>query len=264
MPPFNLMEIGSSDATESKTFFTSHKTGHSVIFEPRETARNVILNNKIIRKHFNRLILRSEIVVARSGESRSFRRNVRGHLSHIDNSDDSVSNESEFHEIQIDQLKDEVVTSTYLIKMDLEGYELSLLKQLNRTIDVNAPIAILIELHQDKYDVLNAKSVLEELFYNGFKIELIETASHPRPISLISYLSNTPFIISGRRALWSIKENCENDIVQYLTSKSFVYNNFTAEAGYRNIRSVLISRHMNFVKPRKNLSTNIWQLIYKI
>ena len=154
--------------------------------------------------------------------------------------------------------------TTALIKMDVEGYEISLLRGINSSLSSKQKIAILMELHQDKYDFEFAKGIFDELLSKGFKMEFIETSSHPKPRILEPFLLESPLLISGRRALWRVKDAQEPKLFNVILDKTFVYNEFTSEYGYRVARSICFTRGITFASPRRSIQTRLWRQVYKI
>lgn len=264
-PSCNLIEIGSSDGTETLDFLKNHSGKTSMIFEPRFDAREVIIKKLDKYDLRDRYIIRGEVVVQNLEDSDRFTENEVSNLSSISliPSKEPID-EFSYKEFRVSDLIESQIDTETIIKMDVEGYEISLLRGINSSLSSKQKIAILMELHQDKYDFEFAKGIFDELLSKGFKMEFIETSSHPKPRILEPFLLESPLLISGRRALWRVKDAQEPKLFNVILDKTFVYNEFTSEYGYRVARSICFTRGITFASPRRSIQTRLWRQVYKI
>ena len=260
----DLVEIGSSDGVESKIYLSSHIHSNSYIYEPRSEAVEVISRTLRDSSLNHRVFVHPKAVVANIGDASKFQVSNSGHLSRItlDSEPDRLNPTVE--EILIESVISSYSKNSVILKMDLEGYEIFLLKKLLNCLNDNEPIAFLIELHQGNYDEFLALNVFESMFRNGFKVYALETATHPKPTSLSHLLFEKPIRIASRRGLWKIADGCENELISHLAQKNVVYNPFTAEISIRSIRSILLTRNITFMDLAKRPFFSFWNLVYKI
>lgn len=264
-PSCNLIEIGSSDGKETLDFLKNHFENTSIIFEPRFKAHEIIMKSLDKNDVRDRYRLRDEVVVQNLEDSARFTENEISNLSSISQIlSKKPLNKFSYKEFRVSDLIESQIDTETIIKMDVEGYEMSLLKGINASLSPNQKIAILMELHQDKYDFELAKGILNELLSKGFKIEFIETSSHPKPRILRPFLLESPLLISGRRALWRVKDTQDTEIFKLILNKTFVYNEFTSEFGYRVARSIFLTRGIIFANPPRSIQTHLWRQVYKI
>lgn len=263
-PNCDLLEIGSSDGAESKIFLSNHKTSHSTIYEPRREALNRISNTFKYSKLSKRLAVQPFLVVAEKGDSRHFIVEAQANLSHIAPETLSDHGADFFKEFLVQELFNLLKFRAIIVKMDLEGYEIELIHSLLQSGIPSLPFSFLIELHQDRYDMQKAQVIFNDLLKNGFRIEFIETASHPKPRCLQDFLIEKPSLIAGRRGLWKIKDGCEFDLIEMLYKPYFVYNNLTSQYGYRAVRSVLFSRNISYQETKAGFFTGFWRTFYKL
>jgi len=263
-PNCHLIEIGSSDGSESLIFLENHRKSFSTIFEPRDNARAKILA-RIKRKALeDRIKIRSEVVVAEKGQSSNFRVVSKENLSHISEKIELGLSEDSMNEILISDLMQNFIGSPVFLKMDVEGYEIQLLQKICEQAKIHNQIVLQIELHQLQYDSLEANKLFKELLSTGFALKFLETSSHPRPLCLSELLEGSPIAISGRRALWSVTQDSSINLVPFLCEPFYVYNSFTAEAGKRAVRSIVLSKGVNFDEPKRSIKTLIWQTVLDI
>jgi len=263
-PKCTFIEIGSSDGVETFEFLKSHPKQRAYIFEPRKNARSMIQNFLSSEIENSRLIIRPEVVVAEKGHSSNFGVATKENLSHISLALDPDRNQIPVKEILVADLMKQFLGTPIFIKMDLEGYEIKMLNRIHELSSSHDEIVLLIELHQFKYDSMEVKEIFKQLLLSGFSIKFLETSSYPRPSCLSRILVGKPIAISGRRALWSLRSEFSIDLIDYISELFFVYNSFTAEAGKRAVRSIVLSKGVNFDIPRKSFKTLVWQKLLSL
>lgn len=266
VPRCDLVEIGSSDGKESISFLLSENTRKSTIYEPRISAISAITSRLGFRKVAKRLDIQNKLVVADKYDSTRFKELEKGHLSHILQSEKHlISQDNVVHPILFSEVLEAKGSRPLLVKMDLEGYEISLIRNFIDDLAINFPISFLLELHQRAYDKNEVSKILVRLLQLGFSIECFETASYPRPSLLLSEFVSKPLIINSRRALYvpSHAERSSHQLFEKIFGEFFVCNPKTSEFGYRLVRTVLISKGINFqIKGSKSIRSLFWRIYY--
>ncbi len=180
----NVIEIGSSDGYEARYLFKKYGDDIKIyILEPDSYNRNKITRILGSRDNF---YLFSQAVSDQSGKGFFYLNKKKRNLSTAiaaESYDDSIKTEYVTLESFI---KEQDICGPIVVKMDIEGYEVDVLRgsldYLKRTNEVN----ILMEVHPLIYDEgRSLKGVLSELFDAGYRVALLETAALPRPDKFI-------------------------------------------------------------------------------
>tara|TARA_B100000787_G_C16186069_1_gene294719 strand:- start:902 stop:2335 length:1434 start_codon:yes stop_codon:yes gene_type:complete len=134
--------------------------------------------------------------------------------------------------------------SHLVIKMDVEGHEIEILKSSLEVFDQMPRVSILLELHQSLYKGPEMKEILDSLFLLGFKTSIVETAFVKVPY-IFEEAAYKPVISYNNRSLFY---DLDNNFTSICSSKeiinvAYIKPYFTK----RIIRSILIQK--NDLKP---------------
>ncbi len=140
-------------------------------------------------------------------------------------------------------LKESISLKKHLvIKMDVEGAEVEILKSSIKVISRMQNVSILLEVHPNIYKGDNMKKVLDNLFSIGFNASLVETAWIKRP-EMFANLGIHPIITYNNRALYS---DVDNGMTSFSSSREIlnvgrIMPFFTKKI----VRSILIEKKVN-------------------
>lgn len=228
-----FIEIGSSDLSETKLVLKNKKKVNVLIFEP--DSRNI--NNydqKIIKDKRLRII--KKIISSKTGKQNFYLHKKFSNLNQLSRpKKDKLKNFYEKKIITADLEKEVKKYKNYsklIIKMDIEGYEVEVIKKNMNFLKKKKNISLLVELHPMNYKKNSMRNLMNKLIANGYKFKIIETAKYIRPLIFIKK-SYFPFKRSLQRGLY---KNINAD---------FVLNNaFTYKKQIKNIRSILLSKSL--------------------
>jgi len=264
-----LIEIGSSDGIESKTFLKYHDSkSQSIIFEPSIPPNKhpiTVCRSPLLTE---RAFLLQSLVVANKADSINFEELPLGHLSRINTSLQKEiytqsSKETEFSVICFEKVVDLFEKRPMIIKMDIEGYEVEILRKFVELDSKAKSVAFLIELHQERYQMSEIISTFSRLFELGYIIEYVETATSPSSLAKSRLRTGAPIINNGKRALLRTKIDKVHDIEDLFLPR-FCYNRITGEVGNRLVRSIFVCKGLK-VKPEvlqgQRILTKFWNRI---
>jgi FkbM family methyltransferase len=126
-----------------------------------------------------------------------------------------------------------------VIKMDVEGAEIEILKSSIKILSQISRVSILLEVHPHLYKGNEMKEVLDDLFLTGFKTSFIESAGVRHPEMFVK-LGLVPIMTYKNRALYS---RINNDVTSNLSSRELL--NIGTIPPYftkKIVRSVLIEK----------------------
>lgn len=202
-PGATLVEIGSSDGCETIEAFRSGHCERAVIVEP--DARNVAA----IREALTRArVPMQKVQIVNGGISDE--PGVRPFFLHPTRSNFNSALEAGPDARQVDVrfltlpqlLAEQAVTPPFLVKMDIEGYEVEVLKGAMNYLVQQPDAAVLMEVHPQRYDAARSLEVqMGQLLASGYRVKLVESATTPVPPAF-QRLGLSPFLVSGRRGLY--------------------------------------------------------------
>jgi FkbM family methyltransferase len=264
-----LIEIGSSDGSETVSFLRYKLHRKSTIYEPRASAISKISTRFRFRLLKRRASLQQYLVVANERDSQNFVNLKKGNLSHIQLSktNEKLQKKTNSNYITFQEVLAKHLFKPTLIKMDLEGYEFELLQTLAENLTLEKSVSFIIELHQKEYNLDRVKMIVNAMFQSGFKIECVETATNPKPMLLNDILYPMPLFVSSRRALYCVKhqEISPDKLIELIFGQNFVCNPKTSEFGYRLVRTVVISKDIKFMmRESRSIRSFAWKKYYKI
>ncbi len=202
-PGGTLVEIGSSDGCETIEAFRSGRCERAVIIEP--DARNIASIRAALAAA---RIPADKVDIVNGGISDVA--GVRPFYLHPTRSNFNSALEAGPDAQQVDVrfvtlpqlLAEQSVAPPLLIKMDIEGYEVEVLKGAMDYLLQHPSVAILMELHPQLYDAARSLGAqMGKLLANGYQARFVESAGTPVPPSF-KRLGLSPRLISGRRGLY--------------------------------------------------------------
>ena len=138
-------------------------------------------------------------------------------------------------------LKEYKISSPLLIKMDVEGHEVTILNSFLSELEEMTDVSILFELHPFAYSKDNSlEEVLRKLFEQGFKVTLAESAGQPIPV-YFKKEGYEPFQIKNNRGMY--KDVSDNFVLKYATCNTQDYLP-DKSLSLKQVRSILIQKKM--------------------
>ena len=138
-------------------------------------------------------------------------------------------------------LKEYKISSPLLIKMDVEGHEVTILNSFLSELEEMTDVSILFELHPFAYSKDNSlEEVLRKLFEQGFKVTLAESAGQPIPV-YFKKEGYEPFQIKNNRGIY--KDVSDNFVLKYATCNTQDYLP-DKSLSLKQVRSILIQKKM--------------------
>ena len=226
-----LIEIGSSDLSETKLVLKNKKKVNIIIFEP--DSRNIDNYDQKILKD-KRLRIIKKIISSKAGKQNFYLHKKFSNLNQL--SRPSKNKLKNFYKKKIiaanleEEIKKYKKYSKLIIKMDIEGYEFEVIKKNLNLLMKKKNISLLVELHPMYYKKNRMKNLMNKLIANGYKFKMIESAKYIRP-NIFKKESYYPFKKSLQRGLY---KNINADFV--------LHNAFNYKKKIKNIRSILLSK----------------------
>lgn len=175
----SIVEIGSSDGREASIALkkSSNKIKSIHIVEP--DIRNLKIARKSISRYdkANKVSYHNKGIGDFCGKGEFYLHNRASNLNASFNLDDEMQVvEIEYLTLQ-EFIESNNIVTPLLIKMDIEGYEIEVLKNAMKYISSLNSVYILLELHPNHYSKNRSMhDLLDFLFENGFKPLMIESA----------------------------------------------------------------------------------------
>jgi FkbM family methyltransferase len=179
-PGTSLIEVGSSDGFEANHLIK--KYGEAVriyILEPDSVNRERIKKKLSNRKN---VYLFDKAVSDVGGRSKFYVNKRRRNLSTVIPGAEKEEEQEVDCVTLVDFIEENGIKEPIVIKMDIEGYEVEVLRgSLDYLIGSN-DVKVLMEVHPLMYDEKRSlREVLVKMFEAGYKVALLETAALPRP-----------------------------------------------------------------------------------
>jgi len=193
----SVIEVGSSDGYEARYLFKKYGDGIKVyILEPDSYNREEIV--KALGSRDN-LYLFSKAVSDRSHRGSFYLNRERSNLSTAIAHDSSVELATVEYVTLEDFIKEQNIHEPIVVKMDIEGYEVEVLRGSLEYLAGSGDIRILMEVHPLMYnEERSLKGVLVKLFSAGYRVKLLETAALPRPDKFIEKGLRPAMVARGR------------------------------------------------------------------
>ena len=241
----NVVEIGSSDGFEIIDVLNRKECPGQLSFlviEPSQynidKAKNLIKKNvkKAIDINWAKCAIDKE-----DGKRNFYISKTKPNL----NSFFEMSYHTHFEEVDtkniISILKEYKISSPLLIKMDVEGQEVTILNSFLSELEAMTDVSILFELHPFAYSKDNSlEEVLRKLFGQGFKVTLTESAGQPIPV-YFKKEGYEPFQIKNNRGMY--KDVSDNFVLKYATCNTQDYLP-DKSLSLKQVRSILIQKKM--------------------
>lgn len=233
-----LFDIGSNDGIESIEFLKNNDLGRTIILEPDKNNIKVIKKN-LLKNNINKKNLKIFNIALSS-------KNYKGHFylnKKGSNLNSSIYNPlSKKIKIQYKTLKyflKKFNNNNHLIlKMDLEGDELNVLEGSIKYLCKIKNISIILELHPLTYKKEMYK-IFKELFKNGYKIKLVESAFNGSPCEFEKN-GLIPFKVVGARKLFN--NVSEKFILKNALTPNFGLLDFNPGFSSKIVRSIMIEK----------------------
>jgi lipopolysaccharide cholinephosphotransferase len=139
-----------------------------------------------------------------------------------------------------DLFRKEDIKQPVVIKMDIEGHEVEVLRKAKGILEQMRDVQILMEVHPSYYNAEHSlRNALEDLFKMGFKTSFMESAGLPMPAKFLE-LKLKPVRLAGNRGLYS---GVAEDIVLDLACREHVdMVNYHPWFTRKIVRSVLLKK----------------------
>lgn len=239
-----FIDIGSNDGSEAELVLKTAKGRVKVILvepDPGNLRRARINIEKRQKQYASAVSYLNYCVSDKTGKGIFFCSTVSPNLNSVAMTrEEHVPVETNFITLE-ELLKKEDTGRLFIIKMDIEGHEVEVLRGAREIFKQMRNVQILIEVHPSYYNGEHSlRKVLEELFKMGFKVSFLESAGLRVPARFME-LELKPIRSAGNRGLYkdvaadTVLELacCEHiDIVDY-------YPWFTRKI----VRSILFEKH---------------------
>tara|TARA_Y100000768_G_scaffold521_1_gene390 strand:+ start:25542 stop:26978 length:1437 start_codon:yes stop_codon:yes gene_type:complete len=246
----NIIEIGSSDGREASLAIKNFKNKIKNIFiiEPdpenlKNAKWNILKNDKSnITKFFN-------AGIGVKTQSNPFYLSSKASNLNSSISTFHLSEKINTQYYKLDEfIKENLITTPLLIKMDIEGFEVEILNSIIDYLISNKDIYILMELHPSRYSKNRSMlNLLDKLFSNNYYPLLIESAGRPIP-SMFAKKDMNPIFSTTNRGLYYYPEK---EFVKTIASKNIHDKISESYLTPKIARSLLISNSLKeFKKPK--------------
>lgn len=198
-----LLEIGSSDGCEAIEALTRTRAHRVVIAEPDpaniEAVRAALQRERVEE---SRVQIVNCAIGAATGTGAFHFHPTRSHLnSAMANGEGARTRTIEFRSLP-DFMAGQQISTPTLVKMDIEGHEVEVLRGAMDLLHEAGGISILMEVHPSTYtSERSMAAILRSLFDHGYTAALVEAAGTPRPPEYTD-AGLVPFLVSGTRGLY--------------------------------------------------------------
>lgn len=234
-----FFDIGSNDGIESIEFLKNNRLGKSIIIEPDKN------NIKVIKKNLSKNYIDKKkfkifnVAISSKNYNGYFYLNKKS-----SNLNSSIYNPlSNKVKIQYKVLKDFLIkfnnNNHLILKMDLEGDEVNVLKGSIKYLCKVKNISIILELHPLKYKKKEMYKIFKEFFKNGYKVKFVESAFNR---SSCEFEKNglIPFKVAGARKLFNNVD--KNFILKNALTPNFGLKDFNPGFSFKIVRSIMIEK----------------------
>lgn len=140
-----------------------------------------------------------------------------------------------------DLLLKEDAKQPVVIKMDIEGHEVEVLRGAKNILEEMRDVHILMEVHPSSYNAEHSlHRVLEDLFKMGFKTSFMESAGLPVPSKFLE-LKLKPILSAGNRGLY--KDIAEDIVLDLACHEHIDIVDYHPWFTRKVVRSVLLEKH---------------------
>lgn len=233
-------DIGSNDGSESVLVLKKNIESKSIIIEPYKK------HIEIIKERLSKLKINKNRykILNFAASNKNYIGNFYINLKLSNLSTSFKQNEGKSIKIKykkLSSLLSKKKNNNFIIfKMDLEGSEYYVLKDIIKFLIKNKNIAILIELHPTKYKRGQMEILFKQLFKNGYNIKFVESAGSSIPFE---FKKNNlkPFLVSGSRGLY--KNVSKKFVLENAFLPKYKLSNFGKGFIDKLIRSIMLEKN---------------------
>ena len=156
--------------------------GKVYALEP-DPKNNKLLNSNVDLNNYENIKIFPYAVGNKNGKEKIYIGNKSNWSSFTKNPNYKITNEAEVPIIKLDSFIDKYLKKNpKFIRMDVEGYELNILKSMSELLESNSPLKLQIEIHPSWLNLISKKDLselLDILKRNNFKVKAIFLEVYP-------------------------------------------------------------------------------------